>query len=100
MARWGIKQRARGLLVRAIFAFLRRYYLGRTVDMETQKAIQSGKITGSRIEWSPKTPVPTDLTLFWVPEGGTISDVHQVSYARLKSVPGAPKDMAAWRFYE
>lgn len=100
MARWGIKQRARGLMVRAIFAFLRRYYLGRTVDMETQKAIQTGTITGSRIEWSPHSPVPVDLTLFWAPEGGMISDVQHVSYARLKSVPGAEKGMATWRFYE
>ena len=44
--------------------------------------------------------VPVDLTLFWVPEGGMISDVQHVSYARLKSVPGAEKGMATWRFYE
>lgn len=94
-----IKQRAFSVVVRAIFAFLRRYMMGREVWMESNKTVQSGTITGSRVEWTPGLIVPSDLTFFWVPEGGDISDVRQVSYSRLHST----QDQAGktyWRFID
>lgn len=95
----GIKQWALSLMVRAIFAFLRRYMQGREVWMESNKAIQTGTITGSRVEWTPGLIVPTDLTFFWVPEGGDISDVKQVPYARLHAHNDS-KGKTYWRFID
>lgn len=100
IARLKIRQRLRGVMLRAIFAFLRRYMQGRAVDMETQKSIQSGTISGSTVVWHPTEPFPTDLIYFWMPEGGMIGDVKRVSYVQMKSVPGAGPGLAKWRFYE
>ena len=94
-----LRIRAKALMLRAIFAFLRWYMLGREVWMESSKAIQSGTITGSRVEWQPGNPIPVDLTYFWAPEGGDISDVKQVSYARLHTRP-ATKGQCPWWFVD
>jgi len=93
------KARAHGAMVRAIFAFLRWYMRGREVWMESNKAVQTGTVTGSRVEWARGNPVPVDLSFFWVPEGGDISDVKQVSYARLHAA-NDDKGKTYWRFID
>jgi hypothetical protein len=58
---------------------VRRYFIGRTVVMETAKASVEGKITGGVVS-------DGELMLSWLPLGGTIQDTRRVSVFVLKTV--------------
>lgn len=58
---------------------VRRYFIGRTVVMETAKASVEGKITAGVVS-------DGELMLSWLPLGGTIQDTRKVSVFVLRAV--------------
>lgn len=66
---------------------VRRYFIGRTVVMETAKAAVEGKITAGVVS-------DGELMLSWLPLGGTIQDTRKVSVFVLRAVN------REWVFYD